>query len=272
MKVARDLRRRSAWVYKTDIASYFDSIPRDRLHAAIRRAVKDRSLHELLFRASTCEIEKATKSRMKRIEAAGIRLGVGVRQGMPLSPFFANLMLKRFDASIEKRGVPMVRYADDLICFANSKEDCERIHGFVKDELEKDLLTVPNPGPGSKTAFSAPDEDAEFLGLSFRPDNGNYLLEVSSVQTAGIKKHLLELADVEHLSKLGVRIGGFFRRLDGAIAGYEGAYGFADNANHVSKVLQDARAAAIRKLFQGELGISIASLSDAKKRFIGLIE
>ncbi len=44
-------------------------------------------------------------------------MGVGVRQGMPLSPILANLVLSEFDGKIEKSGLKMVRYADDIAIF-----------------------------------------------------------------------------------------------------------------------------------------------------------
>lgn len=272
VRQARNLRRNHQWAYKTDITSFFDSIDRERLHQTVRAVVKDRSLHDLLNRAAHCEIIESGSSRQKRIHNAGIRLGRGVRQGMPLSPFFANAMLKRFDRAVESTGTLMVRYADDLICFADSELACEKIHGVVTGALAEEGLNVPGPGPGSKTAIISPNEPAEFLGLSLRPDNGNYLLEVGSKQTAKIRQRIIELADITNLSKQGINIGGFFRRLDGAVAGYEGAYSFADNAGHVATVLEHARAAAARRLFESELGLSLAGMSDAKKRFLGVID
>ena len=46
---------------------------------------------------------------LRRVEKAGIKPGKGVRQGMPLSPFFANLFLKEFDAAVERKDYQMVR-------------------------------------------------------------------------------------------------------------------------------------------------------------------
>jgi retron-type reverse transcriptase len=154
---ARELRRTLPWAYKTDISSFFDAIDRQLLAERIRRQVRDRSLHKCLIAASECEIKATSASNAKRIAKAGIQAGRGVRQGMPLSPFFANLILKDFDRLIEYADINMVRYADDLICFAGSQNACEDIHGHVRESLAREKLQIPDPGSNSKTQIYAPD-------------------------------------------------------------------------------------------------------------------
>jgi RNA-directed DNA polymerase len=267
---ARALRRTSPWVYKTDITSFFDSIERATLHDKIRRHVRDRSLHGVLKRASECEIKPNTGSHAKRIRKAGIQTGFGVRQGMPLSPFFANLILTRFDQTIIKAGISMVRYADDLICCAKTEADLAAIHDVVGNALLKESLTIPAPGPSSKTKVYAPDEAAEFLGLQLRPQNGNYVLEVSEGQTQKIRDRIHQFATFDSLNRAGINLGGFFRRLDGMLDGYHGAYAFADNIGHLESVLISARRQAVERLFESELKINIEGLAHEKRRFLGI--
>jgi RNA-directed DNA polymerase len=189
---------------------------------------------------------------------------------MPLSPFFANLLLRDFDKEMQLANIQMVRYADDLICFASSKDECMTIHGLVQQALASIELTVPGPGPGSKTQIYSPDEDADFLGLRFRAEGGNYLLEVSAEQTSKICQRIIEFADVDALTRSGINLGSFFRRLDGIIAGYAGAYEFADNAAHLDKVLSAAQTNAIERVFRDGLGIEVKSLTPEKKQFLGI--
>lgn len=270
VKQAIRLRSAKRWAYKADIASFFDSIPREVLTNAIRRHVLDRSLHRLLIQASCCEIAVANLTQENKLRSAGIRVGHGIRQGMPLSPFFANLVLRRFDETIHRSEVPMVRYADDLICFADAESACIAVHETVKRALAREDLSVPEPGAGSKTRIYEPDQAAEFLGLGLRPESGTYVLEVSADQTAKIRQKIGDLADIAQLTRAGLKLGGFFRRLDGAIAGYEGAYAFANNAAHLDAVLSTAKHDAVTRLFEKELGIPIAALTQEKRRFIGL--
>ena len=267
---ARVLRRSQPWVYKTDITSFFDTISRNVLADRIRRHVRDRSLHSLLLAASECELEPTNPSRTKRIREAGLKAGKGVRQGMPLSPFYANILLWDFDNAIQAKGLKMVRYADDLILFGSSMAECEKIHLVVQYELLQCELAVPSPGQNSKTQIRAPDESVDFLGLRFRPESGDYVLEVSAEQTDKISKRIVEFADFDSLMKAGIDIGSFFRRLDGVIAGYTGAYEFADNASHLDTVLFAARGAAVVRLLQVGLGLSLESMTMEKRRFLGL--
>ena len=70
---------------------------------------------------------------------------------MPLSPFFANLMLRDFDASIENHGLNMIRYADDFIILSSSKTKCFNIHKLCKEELAKIELNIPEIEDKTKT-------------------------------------------------------------------------------------------------------------------------
>jgi hypothetical protein len=269
---ARALRREKPWVYKTDITAFFDSVDRSILAHRINRHVRDRSLHSLLVAASQCEIFAPNKSLARRIDEAGIKKGRGIRQGMPLSPFFGNLLLKDFDAVIQNAGISMVRYADDLICLSASEADCLEIHGLVAKALKREGLDIPPIVPDSKSKVYAPDDPADFLGLQLRPQNGDYLLEIPSNQTAKIRQRILTLADLSAPENKGITLTSFIRRLDGQLAGYSGAYEFAHNAEHFESILDAARREVFAQLLKKTLGIDVNFLSAESRRFLGLTE
>jgi retron-type reverse transcriptase len=108
------------WAYKSDISAFFDRIPRDELFDAVKRSVRTPSLNDLLRRAIDCEIDTRDPAIWRKVNAAGIVNGLGVRQGMPLSPLFANILLKEFDRVFLSRGHSLVRYAHDFIVFADN--------------------------------------------------------------------------------------------------------------------------------------------------------
>jgi RNA-directed DNA polymerase len=272
VKRAAELRRDKKWVYKTDITTFFDSVRRDLLRGSILRHVKDRSLHPILIAASQCEIEEPNRSTAKKIDAAGIKKGHGVRQGMPLSPFFANLLLKNFDSAIQLAGIPMVRYADDLICVSESEAQCHAIHAIVGQALAKEGLTVPPIGPDSKSRIYGPDHPADFLGLQLRPQNGEYVLEVPAAQTGKIQQRIVGIADLGSPQNKGITLPSFYRRLDGLIAGYLGAYEFAHNASHFEVALSSARREAVAKLFKRTLNLDVNLLSHEQRQFLGIVE
>ena len=51
----------------------------------------------------------------------------GSPQGGPLSPLLANVYLNEFDWEYERRGVPVIRYADDIVLLCKSQRAAERL-------------------------------------------------------------------------------------------------------------------------------------------------
>ena len=67
----------------------------------------------------------------------------GSPQGGNLSPLLANIYLNEFDWEFLKRGVPCIRYADDIVLLAKSKRTSERLLESSTKYLEEKLkLTV----------------------------------------------------------------------------------------------------------------------------------
>lgn len=68
----------------------------------------------------------------------------GFPQGGPLSPLLANIYLNEFDQELKGRGVPVIRYADDIVVLAKSKraairllESCRKYFKFLGFALGK---------------------------------------------------------------------------------------------------------------------------------------
>ena len=115
------------WVVETDIASCFESIPHDRLMAAVEERVCDRRLLKLvraLLRAGV-------------MEDGVVRHGVtGTPQGGVVSPLLANVYLHRLDRVWEARGSGvLVRYADDLVVLCRSEQEAQAALALLRDLL-----------------------------------------------------------------------------------------------------------------------------------------
>ena len=55
----------------------------------------------------------------------------GTPQGGALSPLLANILLDDRDKELERRGLPLVCYADDFVIFTKSRRAAERVSNGV---------------------------------------------------------------------------------------------------------------------------------------------
>lgn len=68
----------------------------------------------------------------------------GILQGAPLSSLLLNIYFHRMDSWLEESGIPFVRYADDIVIFANTYDEARRLNDSVYDYLEDTLKLCPN--------------------------------------------------------------------------------------------------------------------------------
>lgn len=79
---------------------------------------------------------------------SGIKRGKGLRQGMPLSPILSNFLLRDFDQAFTAAHSDFVRYADDLIILACTREECAAAEALTRVELSKLGLVPTITGAG----------------------------------------------------------------------------------------------------------------------------
>ncbi|QCP48433.1 RNA-directed DNA polymerase [Trinickia violacea] len=264
------LRAEHPWVFKTDITSFFDRIDRSRLTSAIRRSIRERSLHETLLGAVSCEIQPAGGNTGRRIKQLGIRRGLGVRQGMPLSPFFSNIMLADFDRSIETRGLRAVRYADDLIFFADSRDACEALAAFCAEQLGRIGLEIPPVAAGTKSVIYAPEQPAEFLGVSLVPITAGYRVELTRSQIDRVRDQLLALGSINELVARCITLPKIGQVLTARKNGYLAAYDICHNIDALEHGLADLEQRILRQLYRDGLHIDLGRLSNVARTFLGL--
>ena len=68
----------------------------------------------------------------------------GSPQGGNLSPLLANVYLNEFDWELHRRGVPCIRYADDIVLLAKSERAAERLLESSTKYLEETLKLKVN--------------------------------------------------------------------------------------------------------------------------------
>jgi hypothetical protein len=191
---------------------------------------------------------------------------------MPLSPFYANLVLHNFDPLIEKRGYRAIRYADDLIFFGTTSEQCLEIHDFCRQELTNYGLSIPplSQDTDSKTRIFNPDEIADFLGLGISPEGNSYSAKVTPKQINKIKMELLKLSNPTELVSRGIKLSSFGAALENRVSGYIHAYEGCANGMQVENELTDIVERVKRTLFRDHLKIDIGSISSEARAFVDL--
>lgn len=88
----------------------------------------------------------------------------GAMAGTPVSPFFANVYLMELDWYFENKGSLYFRYSDDILVFADTREELEGLQGELYEWIAGLHLTL-NP---QKVHISQPRESWEFLGFCYQ--------------------------------------------------------------------------------------------------------
>ena len=91
---------------------------------------------------------------------------IGVIQGSPLSPLLANIYLHPFDKAMNRAGIRMVRYADDLLLLCRSEGRAQH----VLQHAQKQLATLKLELNRKKTQITDFNTGIEFLGHVFDAD------------------------------------------------------------------------------------------------------
>jgi group II intron reverse transcriptase/maturase len=269
---AVELRTKYEWCLKTDIETFFDNIQRPYLKSRVLQALGRHSLVPIISRIIDCDI-KLTPSNREKVRKQGIKMGVGLRQGMPLSPILANLVLSKFDHEVQRNKIEMVRYADDLLLFFSNKEAASVGHELVKTILKKIELSIPEIEEGSKTSVIAPVEPIDFLGrqIVYVRSEAKYVARVSNRQIAKIKEQIKTDYGLQRQSNLGSTLQETIVELWQSISAYLGVYKDADNFSKLDQELRSIARATISQMFVDIFGQNaLSKLTNRQKDFLGI--
>ncbi len=140
-------------VAEADIVEFFDNVDHDRLLAKLAEALPgEEALHDLLALILTHQAQEAGQTSAR-----------GVAQGSPLSPLLANLYLDDLDTRLERRGIRLVRFADDFILLAKRRARAEDAVEDARAALADEGLELHTDG----TRVLDFDRGFEFLGHLF---------------------------------------------------------------------------------------------------------
>ena len=170
------------FVAEVDLSKYFDTINHDLLLQILRRKIKDEKLIDL--------IKKFLKSGVMD-NGLFVKTEEGSPQGGPLSPLLANIYLNEYDQEMARRGVNIVRYADDIIVEAKSKRAAERLLESSRKYLEEKLKLKMNVE--KSRVVSVYSSKFKFLGFTLGKNKIGVIIRVhkQSIQKAKDKLRTL---------------------------------------------------------------------------------
>ena len=166
-----------------DLSKYFDTLNHELLMNMVREVVKDKRVIDL--------IKKYLKSGVM-VDGLKVKTEEGSPQGGPLSPLLANIYLNKYDQEMKRRGVKIIRYADDIVVLARSKRAGERLlessRRFLEGKLKLHLNTEK-----SKVVSVFAVRNFKFLGFALGKGRNGIFIRVHAKSLEKAKQKLREL-------------------------------------------------------------------------------
>jgi RNA-directed DNA polymerase len=159
-------------VYDADLAGYFDSIPHDKLLAALEMRIADRSVVKLIRQWLKSQVVERGAGGGTTISA---RARKGTPQGGVISPLLANIYLHWFDRVFHNSKGParwakarLVRYADDFVVMARYQS--KELVTYIETKLEGWMGLKLNREKTRIVEMREAGARLDFLGYTFRYD------------------------------------------------------------------------------------------------------
>ena len=167
-----------------DLSKYFDTLNHEILINLLRREIKDERVVQL--------IKRYLKSGVME-NGVVMETEAGSPQGGNLSPLLANIYLNEFDQEFLKRGVPCIRYADDIVLLAKSKRASERLLESSTRYLEEKLkLTVNREKSCTVSVFAI--RNFKYLGFALGRNGSGIYVRVHPKSWKKFKSKLKDLS------------------------------------------------------------------------------
>ena len=171
------------WAVLLDLSKYFDTLNHEKLLNLLRKEIKDERVIQL--------VKRFLKSGVME-NGVVMATEEGSPQGGPLSPLLANIYLNEFDHEYEGRGVPVVRYADDIVLLCKSERAAERLLKSSTRYLEGKLKLKVNRDKSHIAKVNA-TKKFKFLGFAFGEGKDGLFIRVHQKSMQKAKDTLRKL-------------------------------------------------------------------------------
>lgn len=143
------------YIYDADIKGFFDNIPHKKMMGVLNQYVADGTVLDLIWKWMKVGYME---------EGKHMQSNSGTPQGGVISPLLANVYLNELDWDLADAGIRFVRYADDFLLFARTKDDVIKASEVAKATLRRLGLEIST----AKTKYvDFNDDDFDFLGFTF---------------------------------------------------------------------------------------------------------
>ena len=205
-----------------DLSKYFDTLNHEILINLLRRNVKDERVVQL--------IKRYLKSGVME-NGVVIETEEGSPQGGNLSPLLANIYLNEFDQEFIKRGVPCIRYADDIVLLAKSKRASERLLESSTKYLEEKLkLTVNREKSRMVSVFAI--RNFKFLGFALGRNGSGIYVRVHPKSWKKFKSKLKDLSSRRSVQSIKPSL----EKIKVYARGWLNYYGIASMKNNIEDI------------------------------------
>lgn len=174
-----------------DLSKYFDTLNHERLVNLLRGEIEDERVIKIIKRYLSGVMENGVVLETEE----------GSPQGGNLSPLLANIYLNEFDKEFGKRGVPCVRYADDIVLLAKSERAARRLLETSTKYLEGTLKLTVNREKSKVTSVFA-IRNFKFLGFALGRNGSGIFIRVHSKSCRTMKAKLKSLSSRRHVQSV----------------------------------------------------------------------
>ena len=171
------------WAVLLDLSKYFDTLNHEKLMNLLRKEIKDERVIQL--------VKRFLKSGVME-NGVVMATEEGSPQGGPLSPLLVNIYLNEFDHEYEGRGVPVVRYADDIVLLCKSERAAGRLLESSTRYLEGKLKLKVNREKSHIAKVNA-TKKSKFLGFAYGKGKDGLFIRVHQKSMQKAKDTLRKL-------------------------------------------------------------------------------
>ncbi|MBR3196162.1 MAG: group II intron reverse transcriptase/maturase, partial [Clostridia bacterium] len=205
-----------------DLSKYFDTLNHEILVNLLRKEIRDERVIQMVKRYLRSGVME---------NGVVIDTEEGSPQGGNLSPLLANIYLNEFDQEYLKRGVPCIRYADDIVLLAKSERAAKRLLETSTKYLEGTLKLKVNQEKSRVISVFA-IRNFKFLGFALGKNGRGIYVRVHPKSMRKFKDQLREYSSRRRCQSIRPSL----EKIKVYVRGWMNYYGIASMKNAIDEL------------------------------------